>query len=215
MTALVWDQVGARQYETGLDRGVLYLPNGSAVPWNGLTGLNENRSREVKSFYTDGIKYLDHFILSDFSANLTAYTYPDELDVLLGDAEYAPGVSLHDQRTKMFNLSYRTLIGNDLESDAGYKIHLLWNLTASPSDVQFASDGAQVAPVAFAWSLTSTPSHFLGARPTSHITLNSLKMDPAVLADIEDLIYGTETTNPSLPTLVDFLNLIPNDVVEV
>lgn len=214
MTALAWDQVGDRQYETGLDRGVLYLQNGTAVAWNGLTSLNENRSREVKSFYTDGIKYLDHYILAEFSANLTAYTYPDELDALLGDAEYAPGVSLYDQRPKQFGLSYRTKIGNDLDPEAGYKIHILWNLLASPADVPFASGGAQVAPVAFSWSLTSTPTQILGARPTSHISLNSLKMNPEVLAEVEARIYGTETTNPSLPTLVDFLNLIPTEVVE-
>lgn len=214
MATLVWDKVGEHRYETGLDRGVLYLPNGTAVPWNGLTSLNENRSRETKSFYVDGVKYLDHMIPADFSATLTAYTYPDELEVLLGDAEYAPGVSLYDQRPKMFGLSYRTKIGNDLDSEAGYKIHILWNLLAVPSDVQFASGGAQVAPVPFAWTLTSTPVQVLGARPTGHISLNSTQIDSEKLTEIESLIYGTAETNPSLPTLTDLLDIISTAVIE-
>lgn len=213
MTVLVWDQVGDRRYETGLDRGVLYLQNGTAIPWNGLTSINENRTREVKSFYTDGIKYLDHHTPGDYSANLTAYTYPDELDVLLGDSEYAPGVSVYDQRPQFFHLSYRTLIGNDLDPDAGYKIHIVWNLLAVPADVQFSSGGAQVDPITFAWSLTATPLHMFGARPTSHISLNSLKMDAAKLTEVEALIYGTETDDPALPTLIDLLTLIPLDAV--
>lgn len=213
MTVLEWDRVGDRRYETGIDRGVLYLPDGSAVPWNGLTGLTESRGREVKSFYTDGVKYLDHSVPGDFAANLTAITYPDELDELLGDVEYAPGVSLYDQRAQMFNLSYRTRVGNDLDPDAGYKIHILWNLLAVPADVAFASNGDSVAPVAFAWSLTATPSQMFGIRPTAHISLNSLRMDPETLDTIEALIYGTVGTDPVLPTLVELLALIPEGVV--
>jgi hypothetical protein len=221
MTALVWDKVGERRYETGIDRGVLYLPNGVAVPWNGLTGLTENRTREVKSFYTDGVKYLDHYSAGDFAANLTAFTYPDELEPLLGDSEYLPGVSVYDQRPQMFNLTYRTQIGNDLDPDAGYKIHILWNLLAVPADAQFSSGGADVSPVPFSWSLTATPSQMFGARPTAHISLNSLRMNATALAAVEAVLYGTDgtedvdPTDPMLPTLVDLLTFISDTVTAV
>lgn len=212
MTALVWDKVGVRRFETGIDHGVLYLPNGSAVPWNGLLGLTETRTRDVKPYYLDGMKYLNHHVSGDYSANITAITYPDELETLIGVAEYAPGVSLYDQRPKLFDLSYRTLIGNDLEEDAGYRIHLLWNLLAVPADVQFASGGGVASPVTFAWSLLSTPSQMLGARPTAHISLDSPRLDPEVLSEIEDVLYGTVGTDPTLPTLIDLLELIPEAV---
>jgi hypothetical protein len=57
MTVLEWDKIGDRRYETGVDRGVLFPPNGPAVPWNGLTAITETVSREVKSYYVDGVKY--------------------------------------------------------------------------------------------------------------------------------------------------------------
>src|SRR4051812_9206458 len=101
MTALAWDQVGTRRYETGIDRGVLYTLDGVAVPWNGLVSISEDLEREVKSYYLDGVKYLDHQVLGAYAAKLGAYTYPDELDALLGLHDFAPGVVLHDQRSQM------------------------------------------------------------------------------------------------------------------
>ena len=141
MTALVWDQVGERRYETGVDRGVLYPPIGNPVPWNGLVSVNETVSREVKPYYIDGIKFLDHHVPGSYAAKLVAFTYPDEMDGLVGTQEFSPGVFIHDQRSpKLFNLSYRTRVGNDLEGlDHGYKIHILYNLLATLDDVTYTT----------------------------------------------------------------------------
>lgn len=210
MTELVWDQIGDRRYETGIDRGVLFLPDGTAVPWNGLTSVVENRTREVKSYYIDGIKYLDHHVPGSYSSKLQAFTYPDELEELLGNPEFVPGVVLHDQgHARLFNLSYRTRVGNDVDGiDHGYKIHLLYNLLASPSDYAFHSLSDSVTPELFEWNLTGTPSQMFGIRPTSHISLDSRTIDPAKLSDLEELIYGTSLVDPSLPTLVDLLAMV-------
>jgi hypothetical protein len=209
MTALAWHQLGERRYETGIDRGVLYLPNGNAVPWNGLVSISENKARETKSYYLDGIKYLDYQVPSEYSAKLGAYTYPDELEEVLGEVPYVPGIVLHDQRSQMFHLSYRTREGNDVDGiDAGYKIHIIWNITASPSDVVFGTISKDPTPGLFEWSLTGTPSKMFGIRPTSHISLHSRSIDSVLLADLENLLYGTETTDASLPDLVDFFALV-------
>ena len=46
MSALVWDESGTRRYETGTDRGVLYLYDATTreyqagIAWNNATGLN-------------------------------------------------------------------------------------------------------------------------------------------------------------------------------
>lgn len=209
MTVLAWDQLGERRYETGIDRGVLYLPNGDAVPWNGLVSISENKARDIKSYYLDGIKYLDYQVPGEYSAKLGAYTYPDELEEVLGDASYVPGVVLHDQKSQMFHLSYRTREGNDLGGiDAGYKIHIVWNITASPSDVSFGTIGQDPTPGLFEWNLTGTPSKMFGIRPTSHISLHSRSIDSDLLIDLEDQLYGTETTDASLPNLVDFFALV-------
>ena len=211
MTALQWDQVGERRFETGVDRGVLYgLDGGGAVPWNGLVSVSESRTREVKSYYLDGIKYLDHHVPGDYASKLGAYTYPDELDELIGDASYAPGVILHDQRAKLFHLSYRTREGNDVDGvGAGYKIHVIWNIMASPSDVAFNTIGDKLAPGLFEWNLTGTPSQMFGIRPTSHISILSRNVDPDVLVTLEELLYGTNDSDPELPILPELLSLIP------
>ena len=209
MTVLVWDQAGARRYESGIDRGVLYLPDGSAVPWNGLTSVTEGRAREVKSYYMDGVKYLDRHVPGSYSAKLQAFTYPDELESLLGNTEFVPGVVVHDQRAKLFNLSYRTLVGNDLEGmDHGYKIHIVYNVMASPSDFTYNSLSADQSAETFEWDLTGTPNLMFGIRPTSHISLDSRKIDPAMLDTLEEILYGSVGTEPNLPNLVDLLSMV-------
>ena len=209
MTALVWDKVGDRRFETGIDRGVLYTRDGVAVPWNGLTSVTENLSRDVKSYYIDGTKYLDHHVPGSYSAKLQAYTYPDELDSLLGIAEFSPGVFLHDQRVKLFHLCYRTKVGNDLEgADFAYKVHVVYNILAVPSDHTSSSLDDKLSVDPFEWSLTGTPSSMFGIRPTSHLSLDSRRIDPDLLESLEAILYGTTDSAPFLPSLVDLLALV-------
>ncbi len=210
MTALEWDKVGDRRYETGIDRGVLYLREGEAVPWNGLVSISEVKAREVKSYYLDGVKYLDRHIPGSYAAKLSAFTYPDELETLLGTPQYAPGVFLHDQSIKPFHLSYRTLVGNDTEStEHGYKLHIVYNVLAVPADATFESISDNVNLKPFDFNLTGTPATMFGIRPTSHISLDSRLLDPMMLETIEELIYGTDEADPTLPDFVSFLELFP------
>lgn len=205
---LVWDEVGERRFETGIDRGVLYLPGGGAVPWNGLVAIAETLSREVKPYYLDGRKYLEQQVLGDYASKLSAFTYPDELDELLGNEQFAPGVFLHDQRGKAFSLAYRTREGDDLDQDAGYKLHVVYNVTATPSDSNLVTIGENVTPQLFDWTLNGLPVALSGHRPTSHISLHSRTIDPSLLAEIEETLYGTELVNPSLPSLTALLALV-------
>jgi len=209
MTALAWDRVGDRRYETGVDRGVLYLPDGTAVPWNGLTSVTETKSREVKSYFLDGVKFLDHYIPGTYEAKLSAFTYPDELEALLGSPEMAPGIVVYDQRANLFHLSYRTLVGNDIDGlDHGYKIHLVYNILAVPDDVEMASLGGSVDPATFTWNLTGVPDQILGIRPTNHISLDSRKVDPEKFTMFETTIYGSDEDDPHLLPMIDMLNMV-------
>lgn len=208
MTALEWDKTGERFFEKGIDRGVLYPRDGLAVPWNGLTAVTENTTGEVKSYWIDGIKYLDHHVPGSYSAKLEAFTYPDELEDLVGTEQFAPGVYLHDQKAKVFHLSYRTGVGNDIDSDIGYKIHIIYNVMALPAGAGMSTVGDNVEPAKMSWDLTGTPPVMLGARPTAHISLHSLGMDPEMLEAVENLLYGSADTDPALPSLVELLGLI-------
>jgi hypothetical protein len=210
MTVLEWDKSGERRYETGLDRGVLYPPSGIAVPWNGLISVNETVSREVKPYYIDGIKFLDHHVPGSYAAQLSAYTYPDEMEVLTGIEEFSPGVFVHDQRSpKLFNLSYRTRVGNDVDGiDHAYKIHILYNLLAVLNDTAINTIGESVEAQAFQWSIYGTPSAMFGIRPTSHISLDSRRIDSTMLETLETFLYGSETEDPSLPPLIELLSMV-------
>jgi hypothetical protein len=206
MTALVWDQPGDRRYETGIDHGVLYLPGGGAVPWNGLVSLTETRSREVKSFYMDGFKYLDYSIPGAYAAKLQAFTYPDELEDLIGNRELWPGVTVYDQRAKRFNLSYQTRIGNDLDhEDYGFHLHLVYNVTAVESDVAFNTMGESFSAATFEWALSGVPnvpgSEIFSFGPSSHFSIHSRKLEFSRVGNLLNHLYGTDTTAPAMPDL--------------
>jgi hypothetical protein len=210
MTALVWDQIGERRFETGVDHGVLYLSTGEAVPWNGLVSVNEITGRETKPFYIDGTKFLDHNVPGSYAAKLTAYTYPDEMDEFVGNKEYVSGVFVHDQPiSEFFHLSYRTGVGNDVDGmDHAYKIHILYNLMAVLADTTLGTIGQTAAAEAFEWTIFGTPSVATGLRPTSHISLDSRRIDPIVLAAVEERLYGSVSDDPDLPTLIELLALV-------
>lgn len=209
MTAIVWDQPGARRYEAGIDRGVLYLPTGGGVPWNGLTSVTENRGREVKSFYMDGFKILDYSVPGAYSAKLQAFTYPDELDDLIGNRELFLGLTVYDQRAKRFNLSYRTKIGNDLENeDHGYTVHLLYNLTATQSDATYNTIGESFPGAAFEWNLYGMPSAPYGFNWSSHFSADSRRLPPAKLANLENYLYGTPSSVPTIPDLGTLVSIV-------
>lgn len=199
MTILEWDKAGERTYQTGVDRGVLYPKDGSAVPWNGITSVEDNSDYELASYYLDGVKILDHVTPGDFVGKLSAFTYPEEFNEICGILSVIDGLIFYEQPHKSFNLSYRTKIGDDLDEDHGYMIHLLYNLMAIPDAKTFESIGESVTPVEFAWSLTGVPQIIQGQRPTVHISIDSNDTHPVILEELENTLYGTETTEPRFP----------------
>lgn len=198
---VAWDQAGARRYEAGVDRCVLYLPNGVAVPWNGLTSVDEDKSGvAVEEFHIDGVKYLELRSPGDFSGSIKAYTYPKELDEFEGRQVIANGLILTDQPVyDTFSLCYRTKIGNDLEGiEYGYKIHILYNLTATPNTISMAAISDQPDLSEFGWSISAIPEIAPGFRPTAHAIFDTTTMDPFLVSDLEELLYGKDpiTTPP-------------------
>lgn len=210
MTALVWDNPGERIYQTGVDRGVLFLQDGTVVVWNGLTSVEDNTSKETSEFYLDGVKYLAYISPGDFSANLKAFTYPDEFDAVNGILKDASGLRIHDQPAKTFSLSYRTKIGDDLSGlDAGYLIHLIYNVLANPDPYQSSTIDDNPTPTEFSWALSARPVVGAGSwRPTAHVSVDSRDLTPEALQAFEDTIYGSAIANPSLPAMSDIAALL-------
>ena len=208
MTALSWDRVGERFFQTGVDRGVLYLHDGTAVVWNGLTAVEDGSLQDSQSYFLDGVKYLEKLTPAEFSGKLRAFTYPSEFDSLLGIEAVAEGLVYYDQPPKSFNLSYTTRLGNDVDGvDLGYKIHILYNLVANPDPYVFEAIRDPLKPIEFGWNLTGTPPMISGYRPTVHVAIDSTKTDPDILQSIEDIIWGTVDTHPRLPPIDELKNL--------
>lgn len=197
MARLEWDKTGERLYETGTDRGVLYVASNGTYPtgvaWNGLTGVDENPSgAEANAQYADNIKYLELRSAEDFGATVTAYTYPDEFEQCDGSAEPAEGMYIGQQARKMFGMSYRTKIGNDTDGDEhGYYIHLIYGATASPSQRSYKTINDSPEPIEFSWEVTTTPVNIAGYKPVAHVRINSTKADAEKLAVLESVLYGS------------------------
>lgn len=197
MAVLTWDQTGEKLYETGVQKGVLYPMDGAVygkgVAWNGLTAVNETPSgAESTKLYADDIKYLDIRSAEEFGATIEAYSSPEEFDACDGTAELAGGVNIGQQNRKGFGFCYRSTIGNDTEyNNYGYKLHIIYGLTASPSERSYSTVNDSPEAATLSWEVSSTPVNVAGFKPTSIVTINSKKINAEALKEIEDALYGT------------------------
>jgi hypothetical protein len=208
MSKLIWDKSGERFYETGVSKGVLYLQDDSAayttgVVWNGLTGVTESpEGAEANDFYADDIKYASIRSAENWKGTIEAYTYPEEFAQCDGSVAVANGVYIGQQKRKGFGFSWVTQIGNDTatESDDGYKIHLVYGCTASPSEKSYETINDSPDAITFSWEIDSTPMNVTGHKATSTITIDSTKVDATKLKTLEDKLWGTDDAEPTLPT---------------
>lgn len=207
---LKWGLVTERQIETGLDRGVLYPKSGPAVPWNGLTSVEEQGGEGAIEYYVDGRPFLYFPKPKEFKATINALMYPDAFSAIIGEVEVADGMYLDSQVGDSFDLSYRTRVADSLRgAEAGYKIHLIYNATVVPSAKTYGTIGDQINPVEFSWDIQAVPVNVDGYRPTAHITIDTRHMDTTRLGEIEDLLYGTTEQLAAIPnpqTIFDLLS---------
>lgn len=206
MSKLEWDKKTERLYETGVKQGVLYVQKAdgtydNGVAWNGLTAVTENPSgAESNPLYADDIKYIDLRSAEEFGATIEAYTYPDEFAACDGSATVTAGVTIGQQVRKPFGLCYRTTLGNDSEfNDHGYKLHIIYNATASPSEKGYQTINDNPEAITFSWEITTTPVAVTGYKPTASITIDSTKVDATKLETLEGMLYGTAQAEPTLP----------------
>ena len=206
MARLIWDKTGERTYETGVKQGVLYpIQNGGlytkGVAWNGLTAVTESPSgAEASPQYADDIKYLNLVSAEEFGATIEAFTYPDEFAVCDGSVEIEPGVIVGQQNRKLFGLSYRTALGNDVDgTDHGYKLHLIYGALAAPSEKAYATINDSPEAITFSWEVTTTPVSVSNLKPTASLIIDSTKVDTAKLTVLENILYGTDSVEPRLP----------------
>ena len=218
MSKLVWDQDGERLYETGTEQGVLYpksddgtYPKGYA--WTGLTGVSEAPSgAEETALYADNIKYLSLTSTEEFGATITAYTYPDEFEKCDGSADIAPGVTIGQQDRTPFGLVYKTQIGNDTKGNShGYKLHLVYGAKAKPSSRDYKTINDSPEAIELSWEISTTPIKVPGSKPTAHLTINSTKVSAAKLAKLEDILFGSDTSDARLPLPAEIIEIMKDE----
>lgn len=211
MAILEWDKSGERYLEYGTKKGVFYPQNangsyGTGVVWNGLTAVTESPDgAEPNDLYADDIKYASLRSAETFGGTIEAYTYPEEFCACDGTASPSTGVYVGQQSRMPFGFSFVTKVGNDTasESDDGYKLHLWYNCTASPSERSYETVNDSPDAITFSWEVTTTPVQVSGYKPVSTITIDTTKLDAAgktALATLEGQLYGTESTEPALPS---------------
>lgn len=210
MTQLVWDNAGERFYETGIDRGVLYIDS-AGTSWSGLVSVDEAPTGgDAKPYYIDGQKFLNLSAREEFEATISAFFSPVEFDQCDGIGSLSLGLNAGQQRRKTFGLSYRTRLGNDIDGvEHGYKIHLIYNARVAPTTRNYSSLSDNIEAQTLSWPITTKPVAIPGMLPSASITIDSTKVSRAALDEIEKALYGTSSTAPTLPTpaqLIDMLN---------
>lgn len=221
MAKLTWDATGERLYETGVSQCAVYPVVNNAYPqgyaWNGITGVTESPSgADSNPQYADNIKYLNLISNEEFGATITAFTYPDEFADCDGSAAPVPGVRIGQQTRKPFGLAYKTILGNDSEGvDYGYKLHLIYNALASPSEKAYNTVNDSPEANEFSWEITTTPLNVTGYKPTACITITSTDVDAVALAALEDALYGTVSEAAHLPLPDEVISMMGGSNVEI
>ena len=191
------------------------------MPWNGLTAVTESPSgAEATPIYADDIKYLNIMSAEDFAATLEAYMYPEEFAECDGSKSIVAGVTIGQQKRKMFGLSYVTTLGNDVDgNDYGYKLHIVYGCMATPSEKNYTTINDSPEGITMSWEISTTPVDIPGVdedgnpfKPTAIMTFDSTKTDPKIMKAIEDILYGTADAEARLPLPEEIIGILkPTD----
>lgn len=224
MSKLRWNDAGARYYETGVSNGVLFRADKETpgqyekgVAWNGLTAVTESPTgAEPNALYADNIKYLNLMSVEELEATIEAYTYPDEFARCDGSEEVAEGVMIGQQPRMPFSICYQTKIGNDVDADLGFKLHIMYGAMASPSERAYETINDSPDGVTFSWDLTTTPVPVTGFKPTALLTIDSRKVAKEKMQKLLDILYGTDAVAGETPTEATESRLVmPDEVISI
>lgn len=217
MSEIVWDKTGERMFETGVDHGVLYpmtgATYGTGVAWNGLTSISENpEGAEPTDLWADNIKYATLISAETYKTTIEAYMYPKEFAECDGSIQYATGMTIGQQPRKSFGLCYRTMVGSDTDPSAsGYKLHLVYGCTASPSEKSHETVNDSPDAGTFSWEVSTNPVNVTGHKPTATVEIDSATAGTH-LADLLKVLYGTANKEPRLPLPDEVKDILTNGV---
>lgn len=214
---ITWDAPKDRIYEAGVSKGVLYKPDSAdggkykgGVAWNGLVNVSDSPSgADNTKLWADGIEYASMRAAEQYGGSIEAYIYPDEFGECDGSAELVTGVTIGQQLRKPFGLCWRTELGNaETGLDFGYKLHLAYGLTVSPSEKSHDTINDSPEAGTMSWDFEGTPVAVTGYKPTAKLEINSTKVDKTKLAAFEKILYGSEEAEARMPLPDEVLTLL-------
>lgn len=216
MSKLEWDKAGNRKYENGVDHGVLYTKKTVGdttkwvgVAWDGLTSVAESPEGGDKTdLWADNIKYGSMRAYESFGGTIEAYTYPNEFAKCNGEVSLVEGVTIGQQDREMFRFSYRSNQGSDESDNIGYKIHLVYNATCSPSERTFETINDSPDAITFSWEFDTNPINVTGHKATSIVTIDTTKLSENALTALENVLYGTAEADAYMPDPDDIFDII-------
>jgi hypothetical protein len=212
MTKLVWDSIGERYYENGASKGVIFIDD-SGYSWSGLVSVTVSPSGgEPRPFYIDGQKYRNLASAEEFEATIAAVGAPLEFAECDGLLSIQNGLFAGQQKRKSFDLSYQTRISSDDDEDLGYKIHIVYNALASPSEREYRTLGDNSQPIEFSWKITTVPATTsfpatFGIRPTAYFVVDSRYTPPEVLTLLDETLYGSDLSSSYIPAVGDLMDM--------
>lgn len=214
MSKIVWDQIGERTYHTGADRAVLYPQIGTefatGVAWNGLTSIESSPAgHEITELFRGDVPVSYVATEAYASGTINAYTYPDEFEPMIGSEEAVPGIYIqHRSSRPNFGFTYRTKIGNDVEgTEYGYKLHLIYGayVTGVSTTFNTISDSPEAAE--FGWEFSTNPLESSDYGQYSEVIIDSLLFSKEFMKRLEEILYGTEESDPRLPLLDELVQV--------
>lgn len=227
MSKLVWNETGKKLYETGVDKMVLYPETSgtysNGVAWSGVTGFTESPSgADATKIYADNRKYLTLRGPEDYGATIKCYQYPPEWEKCNGLISPVKGLYFGQQPRSTFGLSCRTVIGNDLEgSKHGYKLHLIYGATCSPSERDYGTINDSPEAIEFSYEISADPVSVASLttegkeyEPLASIIIDSTEVEPTKLAALEKILYGDnaeESTPARLPLPDEVITLLKGE----
>lgn len=213
-TKITWDEAKNRVYEYGVSKGVHYMMDekgvyNKAAAWNGLINVTDSpEGADNTKLWADGIQYAAMRAAEEYGMSVEAYTYPDQFAECDGSVEPVPGMYVTQQERKTFGMCWRTEIGNADNHESGYKLHLAYGLTASPSERSHDTVNDSPDAATLSWDMEGVPVPFTGHKPTAKIEINSTKVDPEKLTALENVLYGSDTEAARLPLPDEVLTLL-------
>lgn len=212
MTRATWGDLSKRLYQTGVDRGMLYVDTGIkfAAPWTGLVSITEQPDGgDGQAFFIDGRKHLNTPAGEDYKATLEAFDAPPEFAPCAGWGQMSTGLFAVDQPRLRFSFSYRTLIGSVLAGpNYGYKIHIIMNAVGQLANFTHITVDDKAQPKTHSWTITTSPVSVPGKRPTAHFIFDTRHVSATGIRMIENILYGDDSYDPRLPTVDEIVYLL-------